>query len=221
MNDKERLELLEAALAQVIKPLKGLPFNVIIRALAGHQVFPIDKEAPEDVALVEKLKEAAAIVGQSVRATPIKRPRPNEVGNDIEGYILNALTRVGIRCVRPTSSDGRGKATGYPDLLIIESGDRATYLEAKIYGADTAETTMRSFYLSPSESFKVSRDARHLLMAFEMVRTPIPNSNLSAFHAKSFKLVDLHDLVCDMKSEFNSDNRRLYAPGMILAQGPV
>lgn len=220
MNDKERLAVLEEALAQVIKPLKGIPFNVVIRALAGHQVIPIDKSAPEDTELVAKLALAAKEVGEAVRLKPIERPRPNEVGNDIEGYILTALNKLGIDCARPTSSDGRGKSTGYPDLLIVDDG-RPTYLEAKIFGADTAESSMRSFYLSPSESFKVARDARHLLMAFEMVRTPIPNSNLSSFTAKAFKLVDLHDLICDMKSEFNSDNRRLYAPGMILAQGAV
>lgn len=221
MNDKERLAVLEEALAQVIKPLKGLPFNVIIRALAGHQVIPMDKGSKEDADLVEKLTAAAAIVGEDVRARPILRPRPNEVGNDIEVYILNALTKVGVRCVRPTSAGGKGKATGYPDLLIDDGSGRPTYLEAKIFGVDSPNSTMRSFYLSPSESFKVSKDARHLLMAFEMVREPIQNSNLSSFTAVAFKLVDLHDLICDMKSEFNSDNRRLYAPGLMLAQGSV
>ena len=80
---------------------------------------------------------------------------------------------------------------------------------------------MRSFYLSPSESFKVAVDARHLLLAFGMEATPISGSSNSTYIPRSYKLIDLHDLLCDVKYEFNSDNRRLYAPSMILLQGSV
>ena len=80
---------------------------------------------------------------------------------------------------------------------------------------------MRSFYLSPSESFKVSVDARHLLLAFGMEASPIAGSRDSFYIPKSYKLIDLHDLLCDVKYEFNSDNRRLYAPSMLLLQGDV
>jgi hypothetical protein len=30
-----------------------------------------------------------------------------------------------------------------------------------------------------------------------------------------------HDLLCDVKYEFNSDNRRLYAQSMVLMQGAL
>jgi hypothetical protein len=80
---------------------------------------------------------------------------------------------------------------------------------------------MRSFYLSPSESFKVSVDARHLLLAFGMQASPIPGSIESMYLPKSYKLIDLHDLLCDVKYEFNSDNRRLYAMSMMLLQGDL
>ena len=79
---------------------------------------------------------------------------------------------------------------------------------------------MRSFYLSPSSDFKVTANARHLLLAFEMVATPTTGKN-SNYCAQAFKLIDLHDLQCDVKYEFNSDNKRLYAPELILASGPV
>ena len=64
-------------------------------------------------------------------------------------------------------------------------------------------------------------DARHLLLAFGMEASPIPGSRDSLYVPKSYKLIDLHDLLCDVKYEFNSDNRRLYAPSMILMQGNV
>jgi hypothetical protein len=53
------------------------------------------------------------------------------------------------------------------------------------------------------------------------VQLTTPNSRNSEYRAVSFKLVDLHDLLCDVKYEFNSDNRRLYGKEMVLAQGPV
>jgi hypothetical protein len=38
---------------------------------------------------------------------------------------------------------------------------------------------------------------------------------------RSYKLMDRFDLVCDVKHEFNSDNRRLYHPSMLLIEGNV
>jgi hypothetical protein len=64
-------------------------------------------------------------------------------------------------------------------------------------------------------------DARHLLLAFAIQRIPIANSVMSEYRPTGFKIVDLHGLLCDVKYEFNSDNRRLYADGMILAEGRV
>jgi hypothetical protein len=122
---------------------------------------------------------------------------------------------------RPTSKAGLGKSTGYPDILVQDGKSRATYLECKTFALGKAETTMRSFYLSPSESFKVSVDAHHLLLAFGMEASPIGGSRDSSYIAKSYKLIDLHDLLCDVKYEFNSDNRRLYAQSMMLLEGDV
>jgi hypothetical protein len=71
---------------------------------------------------------------------------------------------------------------------------------------------MRSFYLSPAEDPKVSRDVYHLLVGFEIER----DSNL--YVPVRFGLVDLYGLDCDMKAEFNSDNRRLYERSRLLAK---
>ena len=221
MDEETRIKVLEDALAQILKPLKGVPFSVVIKSLAEHAVIPIDPKSPEDADLIKHLINVAHICGEELRQTPIVRPRPNEVGNDVEVYVQRALGQVGLRCSRPTSAAGRGQATGYPDLLIFDAAKRPTYLECKIFSADTVSTTMRSFYLSPSETFKVSCDARHLLMSFQMHRTAIPGSVNGAFTASAFKLVDLHDLLCDMKYEFNSDNRKLYAEDLVLAEGKI
>lgn len=127
----------------------------------------------------------------------------------------------GLRAERPVSKGGKLRSTGYPDIMLYDTDGRPTYLECKIYGEGSAMTTMRSFYLSPSDDFKVAQDARHLLLAFAIQRVPVPNSIMSEYRPTGFKLVDLHGLLCDVKYEFNSDNRRLYADGMILAEGEV
>lgn len=219
MEDKERLKILEQALAQMLKPVKGIPFSVIVKSLAERQVIQIDKNDPKDIALLKKLDWAIHSCAAELKSNPIKRPRPNEVGNDVEAYVMRALRKTGLKPDRPKSKAGIGKSTGYPDLILHDDSGRATYLECKIFAHGTAATTMRSFYLSPSKEFKISVDARHLLLAFGMEAMPVTGSRNSQYLPKSFKLVDLHDLLCDVKYEFNSDNRRLYAPSMILLEG--
>ena len=221
MDDNERLKVLEQALAQMLKPLKNIPFSVIVKSLAEQQVIQINKADAADAELLERLEKAIQFCAAELKSIPIKRPRPNEVGNDVEAYVMRALPQAGLTAARPTSRDGLGKSTGYPDILVQDRANRTTYLECKIFANGAPESTMRSFYLSPSESFKVSVDARHLLLAFGMEASSINGSRNSMYIPKSFKLIDLHDLLCDVKYEFNSDNRRLYAPSMILLQGDV
>lgn len=221
MDDKERLKVLEEALAQMLKPVKVIPFSVIVKSLAERQVIQIDKVDAADLELLKRLEKTIQFCAAELKSNPIKRPRPNEVGNDVEAYVMRALPQAGLKAERPKSQSGLGKSTGYPDILVRDEENRATYLECKIFAQGSAETTMRSFYLSPSDSFKVSVDARHLLLAFGMEARPISGSRDSVYIPKSYKLIDLHDLLCDVKYEFNSDNRRLYSPSMMLLQGDV
>ena len=177
--------VLEQALAQMLKPLKNIPFSVIVRSLAERQVIQIDQADAADIELLKKLEKTIHLCAAELKAKPIRRPRPNEVGNDVEGYVMRALPRAGLTAARPTSQKGLGKSTGYPDILVRDAKNRATYLECKIFAQGSAETTMRSFYLSPSESFKVSVDARHLLLAFGMEASPIPESRDSTYIPES------------------------------------
>jgi hypothetical protein len=221
MNPDDRIEELEEVLARFLQPMKGIPFPVVIRALAGCAVLPIDKQSDGDARLVNSIVEAAKIAAELVRADPIRRNRPNEVGNDIEPFVLLALEKIGLRAERPRSEKGRAQSTGYPDLLLFDKEARPAYLECKVFGEGSAMTSMRSFYLSPSANPKVCIDARHLLLAFGVSREPIPGSQDSFYRATSFKLIDLFGLKCDVKYEFNADNARLYDEKMVLAEGAV
>lgn len=221
MTDRERIAELEQVLAQFLKPVRNLPFPLVIKAMADQQVLAIDPANRSDRNLVECISRAARITGERLRQQPIRRNRPNEVGNDIEPLVMAAAAQCGLRAERPRSRQGRGQQVGYPDILLFDPDDRPTYLECKIFGEGSVFTTMRSFYLSPSQNFKICHDARHLLLAFAVTREPVAGSSDSLYRAAAFKLLDLHGLKCDVKYEFNSDNRRLYAEEMILAQGEV
>lgn len=219
MNDAERAEHLENLLATFLKPIKGIPFPVVIKAICGNSVEGVNLANPDDAALVEALKQTAAITAHLVARSPIRRPRPNEVGNDLEPFVRDAANQAGLDASAPKSKTGRGQQVGYPDILIRDQAGRSTYLEVKSF-ADRAEaTTMRSFYLSPSANPKVCLDARHIVLGFGVVAEPIAGSRDSLYRAVSYKLIDLFELQCDVKYEFNSDNRRMYADDLVLAGG--
>ena len=221
MENNTRLQVLEDAIQQMLKPIKNVPFDLIIKSLSQFKVIKLDPTNQIDAALLEGLEKAILRAGAALLQTPIMRPRPNEVGNDIAPFVIAALQQEGFLATRPTSAAGKKKSTGYPDILFYDKRGRPTYLECKIFADDKDPSTMRSFYLSPSESFKVTLDARHLLLAYSMKRTPISGSNKAAFTPTGFKLVDLHDLLCDVKYEFNSDNLRLYSEDLVLLPGSI
>lgn len=210
----DREKKLEDALAQFLKPVKGIPFEVVVKAICNFEVseFKITEGANGDTlnAIVEAMKATC----RTVQANPIERPRPNEVGNDMEPFVIRALLEAGLKTATPKTVSGKGKAMGYPDARI-ETDDGVIYLEVKTYAAKNHQTSQRSFYFSPSGDAKVTSDARHLLVGFEIERV----GNL--FTPVAFDIVDLYGLECDVKSEFNSDNKRLYEEGRLLASERV
>lgn len=221
MNDAERAEHLENLLASFLKPIRGIPFPVVIKAICGTAVTPIKRTDAQDLEFVRLLSDAAKRVGQVVGANPIRRPRPNEVGNDLEPFVLDALGHVGLEGSRPKSKTGRGQGTGYPDLLVRDLSGGPVYLEVKSFAEGVGHTTMRSFYLSPSANPKVSFDARHLVLGFGVTAEGVGADGDKHYRPTSYTLIDLFELECDVKYEFNADNRRMYADNLVLAHGPV
>lgn len=68
MTDKEYVEKLEAALAHVLQPLKGLPFTVVVRALSNQTIFPIDRESDDDRVLIAHLGKAIQACAEELRS---------------------------------------------------------------------------------------------------------------------------------------------------------
>lgn len=210
----EREKKLEDALAQFLRPVKGIPFEVVVKAMCGFEVYKFDRAEPSNDRTLTTIVEAMRNVCRTVQANPIKRPRPNEVGNDMEPFVIRALRQEGLTADDPKTVSGKGKAMGYPDARI-DIDDKVIYLEIKTYAAKNRQTSQRSFYFSPSDDSKVTSDACHLLVGFEIEQ----NENL--FTPVAFEIVDLYGLECDVKSEFNSDNNRLYGEARLLVKERV
>ncbi|MBS1513840.1 MAG: restriction endonuclease [Bacteroidetes bacterium] len=144
----------------------------------------------------------------------------NEVGNDIEPFLKSALNSVGFEAQSPKGNSGKSKSTGYPDIEFKDLDGKTNYIECKTYNIENIHTTQRSFYLSPSEDFKITKDAIHFIVSFEIyVSGRIKMNNI--YKAKSWKILDAFYLLCDVKYEFNSDNRRMYDRKLILAEGSI
>jgi hypothetical protein len=114
----EREKRLEEALAQFLKPMKGIPFEVIIKSLCGASVEKFDLTTDKNKETLAILTAAMRDACKAVQANPIERPRPNEVGNDMEPFVIRALINRKLRAAAPKTRGGKGKSTGYPDVKI-------------------------------------------------------------------------------------------------------
>lgn len=219
MPDKYAKKL-ENIIKQMLQPIKGIPLNLVIENFSGKKIVPVDLTDSQDINLIDQLSKIANEVGNEVNKKGILRERPNEVGNDIESFVKKILNKNGFKADCPVSKNGRKQSMGYPDIEFKDKYKRTNYLECKTYNIENINTTQRSFYLSPTENTKITRDAHHFLLSFEIYVAKRIRQN-SLFKCESWKLLDIEKLDIDVKYEFQSDNERLYKKEMILAQGKV
>lgn len=196
----------KAAIAQMRAPIRSVPLSVVVESLTGHKVLPFDAENPSHAEVLKRLNRAAAAVVAKIKSEGgINSKRVNEVGNTVEKYVRDALDAEGLPSAVPTGAkSGRARGVGYPDITFTFNDERF-YMECKTYSAATAGTTMRTFYLSPSDDPKIACDAVHLLIAFETARAG------DTYQLVHYKLISIEQLALDVKYEFNSNNRRMYS----------
>ena len=208
MTDRE--EQLKRIIRQMLQPLRDIPLDIIIEAITGkYTIWPYDGHARKELERIADLSVA------EINAKGIQSRRPNEVGNYCEPYVVEAIVKVGGVAQTPLTTSGKRKASGYPDIEAEILG-KPFYIEVKTYNERNKDTTQRSFYISPSSDFKITRDAYHLIFALCMEEVGT-SGRKRIYKAKSCTVIDAHDLSCDVKYEFNSDNRRLYGvPEMIV-----
>ncbi len=214
----EKSKELQGVIAKMLKPLKNLSLSIVIEGLSGYQVKSVNKKSKKDNELINNLKKVAKYSLKEINKTGILRPRPNEVGNDIENYVKDALNKYKYKGETPKGKSGKKKSTGYPDIIFYDFYDRAIYLECKTFNIDNINKSFRSFYLSPSNDFKITEDAFHLGISFE-IYIDGNNKNNHIYKCKSWKILDLSKLLLDVKYEFNSNNKRMYEKKLILAEG--
>ena len=82
------------------------------------------------------------------------------------------------------------------------------YLDYKTYNALTKVQTFRTFYFSPSRNPKITRDAFHLLVSFELIKAL--KQGKAAFAPVSWQIYTLDKLLTQVKHEFNASNKDLY-----------
>lgn len=222
MTNEEYTRKLESIIKQMLQPLKNIPLNVVIEAISDKKVLQFDKNNEIHKSFLSKLKKAALSAGKEINKQGIQRPRLNEVGNDIEIFVKEALGKFGILAETPSTKTKKHKSAGYPDLLLIFE-NTPFYLECKTFNEDTVSSSQRSFYLSPSEDFKVIYDAPHLVLSYEIYSDYTIGGNL-VYKCKTYKILSIEKLLVDVKYEFNSDNNRLYSYNqgtILLAEGIV
>lgn len=222
-KDQEKyIKELEEAINRFLKPLRGIPFRIAIKAISGYEVIPFDINNPLDKQLLEDLIHATKIAAQEANQKGIYTRRVNEVGNQIEPFMINALNQIGLHAERPITMQGRRKAAGYPDIYFRDKNGRHNYLECKTYNESNYQSTQRTFYFSPAirkTDFKVTYDARHFIVSFKIERTE--RDGKIAFIPVYWKIFSTNDLVGQIKHEFNANNKQIYRDEALLAEGEI
>lgn len=222
MKSNDYTERLENVIKQMLTPLKDIPFNLVIEAMTGKKVISFGFTKSDHQKVLQLLKQSALNAGKEINKTGILRPRPNEVGNDIEPYVKNALNSLDLRADIPAGPSGHKKATGYPDIIFWYKNN-PYYLECKTYNIKNIDTMQRSFYFSPSDEFKVVYDAPHFIISYE-IYVAGEKGNKHIYKCKNYKILSIESLSLDVKYEFNSDNKRMYSGKdgtIILAEGEI
>lgn len=209
MEKNEYIENLEFVIKQMLKPLKQIPFNLVIEAISNEKVIKFDPYNLEHKKALNLLKKVAFKAGKEINNDGILRRRANEVGNDIEKFVKSAFDFYSIKSENPKAKNGTKKSAGYPDLVFYFE-NKPYYLECKTYNLNELNSSLRSFYLSPSSNFKIIHSTIHFLLSFQIyLFDKFENKNI--YKCKSFKILSLENLHLDVKYEFNSNNKRLYS----------
>src|SRR5579875_2094063 len=118
----------------------------------------------------------------------------------------------------PLFQQPRKESTKLPAILILKSITKrdALILSVKRITSRVVIHHLRAFYLQPSPDSKITSDARHLLVSFEI--NPTTRNGRTAFVPTRWRLYTLHDLKVQVKHEFNASNLNLYDEAYLLAE---
>ena len=197
---QQKIARLEKQLSDLQNKTKKSYPNVISMLTKDHyQVMPGNAHIPPSI---KKLAENAIARHNKESIDKPYDGRVNEFGNFMETRIQNIGN---IRVHKPTTEEGKGQTSGYPDRLITIVDDDGNikntyYLEIKIYKAGSEDSAYRSFYLSTAN--KITLTCPHYLLGFEHVDKKLTGN---------FHIVDLYDTELMLKIEWATSNKIIYA----------
>ncbi len=187
-----------------------VPFSELIASVSGKRIIPIDKNVPEERALIEDLSHVIGEVVEELSRSnsPIRQEkRINEVSRHVEDALLTKLSlHPDWGCGIPVNAAGRVQRTGYPDLRAFHHpSQRVIYLDPKLFATGSQNSSLRTFYYTPRRATsKVTEDASHLLIGIEH------DGITGEWEMLSFQIVDLCTFQVRLKAEFQASNRDLY-----------
>lgn len=220
-ENREYIQQLEETISKFMEPMKDIPFHLIIKSVYGSEVKKLELEGPKDKELINKLEKVSDLAARNAKEDGIFRSRPNEVGNDMEDYVIDGLASVGWKGRTPKRADGKRQSTGYPDIYFEDEYGRPVYFEVKTYNKKTVSSTQRTFYMSPPEEGKekITKDAFHIVVSFEIGREV--RAGTRCYYPKGWKLIDPYSMKMRVKHEFNSSNRELYKKENLIKEAKI
>jgi hypothetical protein len=180
---------LKGLIYQMLKPLKGISLNLIIEGISGYPIIPFDYKNEKDLILLESLKQIAILTTKKINISGINKNRPNEAGNEAENFLKEAMFEISFKPTTQLTKSGKHKSSGYPDIEFIDEFGRINYLECKTFNSGSENSSFRSFFVSPSEDFKITTNAHHLMIALELFQDIHKGTNV--FKCKSWKIICL------------------------------
>ena len=187
---------------------KVFDFKDVIESVDGHIVKEFTNKA-----LLKKLKLAA----KNTMNVNNSLPRPykggiNEFGNFVQVLFAQECQKLGLKYSTPVDTKGRAKESGYPDGCISFKKDYFCYIEVKTYSEKNKNSSLRSFFYSPSNTSKITRDAAHLLVGFSTKSASADGPHtLLDFH-----FTDMFSKKVKLKLEFNQNNKEIYKKSELL-----
>ena len=203
------------------RQLRGIPFSEVIADVTGKKMLPFDPKSEVDQRVVRGITAACDEALKRLNAPDSliqKIDRINEVSSHFEDTLRELLNSTpGLSCDFPRTTEGKAQRSGYPDLRIVDvSSKRVFYLDPKLYGHGSRDSSFRTFYFEPKiATNKVRDDAVHFIVGFEHE----PREQVHAWKFTRWDVVDLANFKVKLKAEFQGSNHDLYRPEAIVASG--
>lgn len=182
---------------ETAQDLQDVSFIDLVETTSDYKLHPLDLNLREDKELIESLAAAFKhfVAFSNKTGTRFTAKRINDVSRHIEEVLVEQMhkTKLKAKILRKA---------GYPDIELIDTHNRVSYLEVKISGKKE-RTSQRTFYYTSGK--KIESDARHLLVGLLFSETTDKH-----WKAEEWELIDLSKLRVGLKAEFNASNIDIY-----------